>query len=122
MTNTVAIANLLWALSQLESGGNDQAHGRHGELGRFQPLPATWREATNAPFSQATNPSTASAVVLNVIETRTKQNAPELNPARFAIAWHCPAKLDGGKLTAEQRDYIQRFVNLYQVRTQPATK
>ena len=112
MTNTIAIAKMLWALSQIESGGNDFAHGRHGELGRFQPLKITWCEATNAPFSQATNPATASAVVLMVVAARTGQNAANVTPERFALAWHAPAKIRGGKPTAEQRDYVARFVNL----------
>ena len=112
MTNTIAIAKMLWALSQIESGGNDMAHGSHLERGRWQCTPAVWCEATNAPFSQATNPATASEVVLRVVAARTGKDAASVTPERFALAWHAPAKIRGGKPTAEQRDYVQRFVNL----------
>ncbi len=102
-------ARYLHALGQIESGGDDTAHGKRGEISRYQCLKKYWH---GAPISAATNPAVAASVTLAVIRERTGKDAGELTPAQFALAWHCPAKLHSGKLTKEQSDYVARFENL----------
>lgn len=99
----------LFALGQIESGENDFANGRHGEISRFQCLKSVWRKATAQPYASATNPAIAAAVVIAVIHARTGVQASELTPEAFARAWHCPA---AKHLNREQRDYVNRFINL----------
>lgn len=99
----------LWALAQIESGGNDYAHGRHGEVSRYQCMKRTWRLATAQPYSAATNAQIAATVTLAVIRARTGQDPATLTPEAFALAWHCP---NAKHLNAEQRDYVDRFTNL----------
>jgi hypothetical protein len=57
-------ARYLIALAAVESGGNDQAHGRAGERGRYQFKRVAWTQAnriagTRYPFSGATNRAVA---------------------------------------------------------------
>jgi len=105
-------SKLLSALAQLESGGNSQAKGRAGEVGEMQCLPSVWRAATSLPLSAATNPITARAVAIAIIESRTGKRLDQLTPRQVAIAWHSPAKLNCNKLTREQSQYVQRYQNL----------
>jgi hypothetical protein len=102
-------ARYLWALGEIESGRNDMAHGRRGEIGRYQCLKAVWRNATAQPFSAATNSTIAATVTLAIIRQRTGKDAGELTPQQFAVAWHCPS---AKHLNCEQQDYIARFTNL----------
>jgi soluble lytic murein transglycosylase-like protein len=58
---------LLSALIQIESGGNDQAKGRHGELGALQIKPIMVRDVnrimgTHYTHSQVTNRATATFI------------------------------------------------------------
>ena len=99
----------LWALGEIESGGNDYAHGRHGEVSRYQCMKRVWRNATAQMYSAATNAQIAAAVTLSVIRARTSQDPATLTPEAFALAWHCP---NAKHLNAEQRDYVARFTNL----------
>jgi hypothetical protein len=109
----------LSALSQIESGDNDHAHGRAGEVGRFQCLRSVWVTASRPltasgpsfPISQATNPIIAAAVAVAVIERRTGKHLDQLTPEQVARAWHCP---NARHLNREQRDYVKRFQNLTQ--------
>ena len=112
LIRTKADAIYLPALSQLESGDNDRARGRHGEIGRYQCLKSVWHTATIQPYASATNAAIASAVTLGVIRARTGRDPSELTPAAFAIAWHCPS---ANHLNREQTDYVKRFNNLCQL-------
>ena len=41
---TIRAMTLLEAIAQVETGGNDRAVGRNGEVSRYQILPSVWRE------------------------------------------------------------------------------
>jgi hypothetical protein len=99
----------LHALGEIESGGDDFAIGRHGEVGRFQCLPAVWRKATGRPLADAVNPAIALVVTLGIIRARTGRDPSDLTPEQFCRAWHCPS---AKRLNREQRDYVNRFLNL----------
>ena len=101
----------LYALGQIESGGNDNAKGRAGEIGRYQCLKSVWREATAAPYHMAANKEVSDRVVLCIIWNRLGKDINEITPREFALGWHCPAKLHG-KLNKERRDYVRRFENI----------
>ena len=105
----MASVRYLWALGQLESGNNDRAQGKAGEVSRFQCLASVWRAATAQPLAAATNAVLAERVLRTVIWNRTGKSLSELTPADFARAWHCP---NAKHLNREQRDYVKRFENL----------
>jgi hypothetical protein len=102
-------ARYLWALGEIESGNDDMAHGRRGEIGRYQCMKAVWHNATAQPFSAATNPAIAATVTQAIIRARTGLDPAELTPERFGKAWHCP---NARHLNREQRDYVERFTAL----------
>ena len=105
----------LWALGELESGNNDQAQGKAGEVGRYQCLKLVLVCAggvQKSEFRSLTNAATAAAITLRIIRQRTAKAIADLSPEQFAVAWHCPARLRGGRWTAEQRDYVKRFETL----------
>jgi hypothetical protein len=96
----------LFALGELESGNNDFAQGKAGEISRYQCLKSVWREATALPFFCATNPLIAADVVRSVIWQRTAKDIADLTPKQFAVAWHCP---NAKHLNREQRGYVRKF-------------
>lgn len=84
------------ALSMIESGDNDRAVGRDGEVSRYQISISEWRRVTSAPLSRATN-SELSLAVARKIEgarcagfCRTHGRAP--TDFEFYKLWnpHCP--------------------------------
>lgn len=60
----------LAALSQIESGDNDLAHGKAGEVSRWQILKSVWKANTAIPIAQATNAITAQHVALKILTDR----------------------------------------------------
>ena len=99
----------LSALSMIESGDNDKARGRMGEISRYQCMKHVWKEATFYPYTAATNAALAATVVICTVWNRTGKSVEELTPQEFAVAWHCPSTK---RLNREQRDYVDRFSNL----------
>lgn len=95
------------ALSQLESNDNDRAHGRHGEISRYQILRRVWHQATSLSVRYATDPEISFSVAVSIVFNRTHGNI--ITPKEFAIAWHCP---NAHRLNREQREYVSRFCNL----------
>ncbi|MEI6076728.1 MAG: hypothetical protein WCS94_14190 [Verrucomicrobiota bacterium] len=104
-------ASYLKALGALESGNNDLARGKAGEVGRYQCLKSVWRLEGGSQTALATDSATAAAVVVKVVRGRTGKEIAMLSPEEFARAWHCPG---ARRLNREQRDYVARFVNLMQ--------
>ena len=96
----------LEALSQLESGDNDFAHGRSHEVSRWQMLPSVWRSHTRLPLSASTNAITAQRVALAVLQERVTafvvRYHREPTPFETYVLWNprCP------------KETAQRFANL----------
>jgi len=96
----------LSALSMLESGDNDLAHGRSGEVSRFQMLKSVWKAHTRLPLAQATNAITAQSVAVAVMKERVAgfiaRHHREPTDAEFYKTWNprCPDET------------AQRFANL----------
>ena len=94
------------ALSMLESGNNDFAHGRSHEVSRWQMLPSVWRSHTRLPLSASTNAITAQRVALAVLQERVTafvvRYHREPTPFETYVLWNprCP------------KETAQRFANL----------
>jgi len=95
------------ALAVVESGGDDGARGRHGEISRYQILRPVWRRATGLPYRAALDPEQSLVVARCIMWDRTMGR--ELSPAEFARAWHCPNRRHLGP---GDRDYVRRFCNV----------
>jgi len=94
------------ALSMLESGDNDFAHGRSGEISRYQITKSVWRAHTRLPYSAATNALTAQSVALAVLLERE---------AAFAARHHrAPSDYEAYTLWNPRApaETCQRFANL----------
>ena len=102
------------ALSQLESGDNDNASGRAHEVSRYQMLPSVWRAATSLPLSAATNRDAAWSVAAKVQGARVvafaRREGRMPTDGEWVLIFHCPARVM--KPNAEERDYETRFLNL----------
>ncbi len=102
------------ALSQIESGDNDRAHGRFGEVSRYQIRRLEWRRATAQPLSAATHRAIALAVAQGIQGERIGQF--EVNHRRapsaveFYLLWNQPANVDHP--TPAGLEEARRFENL----------
>lgn len=114
----IDLGRLLDAIAQVESGGNDQAVGAHGERGRYQIREETWRAiAPNYPFIFAHDPAISRKVAMRHLEWLAQRVACR-EPACaniIAIAWNAGVHAaTDGYATPEQKDYAQRVTNIYQ--------
>lgn len=121
------LSGLLWAgsaaamdrfaaLSMIESGDGDLAHGQHTEVSRFQIQREVWLQATNAPITDSTNAAVALAVAQLIAAERCKIfEAKHGRPAtdfEFYVLWNSPAQINRpGRVVSER---AQRFENLVQ--------
>lgn len=107
-------ARRLAALSEVESGNNDHARGRAGEVSRYQITPAVWTEYSREPISQATNRWTAELVAYRILEVRISHFQrlfpKEQSEQQVYLLWSRPARvMHPTKIEAER---AQRFANL----------
>ena len=104
------------ALSQIESGDDDQAVGAAGEVSRYQIKPEVWRRyaSTNAHW---TNPDHALSVTRQAMQERcaTFERAAHRPPtdAEFYILWNAPAQVRRPSKAVFGR--AERFCNLDEV-------
>jgi hypothetical protein len=101
------------ALSQIESGDNDKAVGRKGEISRYQILPDVW-----AAFAPETanwqNPKDALSVAKQTMKKRcvdfeqTFHRTP--TDFEFYVLWNAPAQIERPGNTVAER--AKRFCNL----------
>lgn len=104
----------LYAIAEVESGQCDLAVGTRGEVGRYQMMPATWRQYTNAPLAAAQQYPIARSVALQHLAAIAKGVGDD--PYRCAIAWNRGVGY-AQKHPEARSDYAQRVVNLYEVYT-----
>lgn len=104
------------ALSMIESGDDDFAHGQHTEVSRFQIRSEVWQQATNLPLSEATNAAVALAVAKAVAQQRCqafeKTYGRSPTDFEFYVLWNSPAQINNPGRVVRER--AQRFVNLMQ--------
>ena len=101
------------ALSQLESGDNDRAVGRMGEISRYQILPDVW--AAFAPDNADwENPKDALAVAKQAMKKRCAdfQQTHHRPPTdfEFYVLWNAPAQIERPGTVVTER--AKRFCNL----------
>lgn len=117
----------LAALSQIESGDNDNAIGRSGEVTRYQIMPALWfsgigknRNAITGRFISPTNKQMADIAAVALMMDRENRfwNINHRVPTDFEwyLLWHRPAIYLSKNRPARSReiDRAQRFANLCQ--------
>lgn len=112
----------LWAISQVESGGNDNAVGPCGARGRYQISQTTWHRFAPKGWAheRAHNPASSEVVALRNTASikKTLSIVPQDDEKRvvfaMASAWlvgpnASPAWVESPRVT----DYCQRVWNLY---------
>ncbi len=125
------------ALSMIESGDNDYAVGKSGEVSRYQISKQDWvkysidvrRQSDDSFFLKISpiNKQDAHMVAMLVMLDNYQQIKPtypfgisdegkllpnDISDYQFALLWHCPGRLQSHALTASDCDYAQRFYNL----------
>ena len=106
--------NRLEALSMIETGDNDRVVGRAGEISRYQILKQEWFSITNS--ARYTDPKTAKAVTLRLLERRvkafeTKFNRPPTHFEFYAL-WNAPGQVLQGRISRRVAERCERFANL----------
>lgn len=101
------------ALSQIESGDNDKAVGKKGEVSRYQILPDVW-SAFAAENANWENPKDALAVAKVAMKKRcaeferTYHRMP--TDFEFYVLWNAPAQIERPGSVVSER--AKRFCNL----------
>jgi hypothetical protein len=101
------------ALSQIESGDNDKAVGRLGEISRYQILPDVW--SSFAPEkADWENPKDALAVAKEAMKKRCADFEHGFHRVptdfEFYVLWNAPAQIQRpGRVVSER---AKRFCNL----------
>ncbi len=105
------------ALSMLETGNNDYAIGRCGEISRYQIRAEYW------PGGNPQNPGAALTVARSIMQARVDQfeQTHKRRPTdfEFYVLWNAPAEVDHPVPCVVER--AQRFVNLVR-RDEPQTQ
>jgi hypothetical protein len=101
------------ALSQIESGDNDKAVGKRGEISRYQILPDVWSTFAreNANWE---NPKDALVVAKEAMKKRCAEFEQTFHRAptdfEFYVLWNAPAQIERPGSVVTER--AKRFCNL----------
>ena len=103
------------ALSLLESGDNDDAVGRAGEISRFQIKPGLWEKFSGSyPLAASTNPRTARQVAQAIMHERCREFERRFHRAptdfEYYVLWNAPAQIENPHRVVMRR--AVRFCNL----------
>jgi len=101
------------ALSQIESGDDDKAVGRMGEISRYQILPDVWTAFApeNAKWENAKDALAVAKAAMKKRRAefeRTYHRAP--TDFEFYVLWNAPAQIDRPGTAVSER--AKRFCNL----------
>lgn len=106
--------NRIDALSMLESGNNDKAVGKYGEVSRFQILPAMWQYY--APTEDPTDPRHARCVAIGMMRARVqffeRKFKRQPNDMEFYALWNAPEQVFDRHISATVTARARRFANL----------
>ncbi len=101
------------ALSQIESGDDDKAVGRKGEISRFQMLPDVWTTFAREKADWE-NPKEALAVAKKAMKKRSAEfeHTHHRPPTdfEFYVLWNAPAQIERPGNAVSER--AKRFCNL----------
>ena len=103
------------ALSQIESGDNDQAVGAAGEISRYQIKPEVWHRYASA-TADWTNSDHALSVARRAMEERCAAFERKLHrpptDSEFYVLWNAPAQvLRPAKVVLERAERFSNLVN-----------
>lgn len=109
------------ALSMLESGDNDRAIGRAGEISRYQILKQEWKSVTTS------RRYTDALLAKRVAEELMKRRMAAFNKAfgrhpsdfEFYVLWNAPQQLMRRQVTRTVAERAQRYQNLCEALNQP---
>ncbi|MCL5097361.1 MAG: hypothetical protein M1608_07510 [Candidatus Omnitrophica bacterium] len=112
----------LSALAWIESGNNDHAVGRVGEISRYQIRKSEWRKVTRS--TRYTNPYIARTVAVRLLEMRQCAfrkiyNRPPTDFEFYAL-WNAPNQILRGYISSRVAQRCRRFANLCDLDEQPA--
>lgn len=109
------------ALSMLETGDNDRAIGRAGEISRYQILKQEWRSVT--PSRRYTDASLAKSVAEELMKRRLAafKKVYQRDPSdyEFYVLWNAPQQLLKRQVTRVVAERAQRYQNLCEALSQP---
>jgi len=104
------------ALSMIESGDDDHAIGKAGEISRFQILKPVWESVTNS--ANYTDSETARGVAEQILDARVHlfQEIFNRKPTDFEFyaLWNAPAEALQGSISGKVAERCRRFSNLCQ--------
>jgi len=120
---TPECASVRFALGQIESGSQDKAVGKAGEVSRFQILPGMWNGIIYRHGLGSVN-SQSEAEAWVVVKTWLAWNMRPLTkyrPSQIYALWHRPDKFRRARyrlssLTRREQDRCRRFANLYEMK------
>lgn len=98
------------ALSQLESGDNDQAVGPSGEVSRFQIRPTLW--SCGEPTDAQAALENAQHIMGDRLAVFQKQHNREATDFEFYVLWNAPGQIEKPSRIVKER--AERFANLCQ--------
>jgi hypothetical protein len=96
------------ALGMLESGGDDHAVGRAGEISRYQIRPELWPGGNPVDASNAL--ANAQCIMSPRMAVFAKSHGRMPDDFEFYVLWNAPAQIDHPHHAVAER--AQRFVNL----------
>ena len=113
LATTTQAMNILDALSMIESGNNDKAVGKAGEVSRYQIRPSVWRAQYREPMNPA-NPVHARLVASRILANRIHdfrfhQGCAPTTMEKYLL-WRCPFRVL--KPTKADLAIARRFANL----------
>jgi hypothetical protein len=96
----------------IESGDDNNKIGKHGEVSRYQIMPAVWMAHIRWP-TLSTNPQMSTYVAELILKRRIADHFPKRNPTprEIYILWNAPAQIK--KPSKKVLERAIRFENLY---------
>lgn len=116
LASMVATSTLFSCLSELETGHNDHAVGRVGEVSRYQIRPEVWRDFTTQPIHDA-KVAYFAGLIASRIQSRRVSMFMEIRRRKpttreWYILWNAPAQAYRGRPSKAVAARAVRFENL----------
>lgn len=107
--STNAFAMDRWtALAMMESGGDDRAVGRAGEISRYQILPELWLGGN--PLDKSTALANAQRIMFSRVTSFERTHGRSPDDFEFYVLWNAPAQINHPHRAVAGR--ALRFMNL----------
>jgi hypothetical protein len=107
--STNALAMDRWtALAMMESGGDDRAIGRAGEVSRYQIRPDLWLGGN--PLDRCAALANAQRIMFSRVTTFERTHGRPPDDFEFYVLWNAPAQINHPHRAVAER--ARRFMNL----------